>query len=115
MPTTFRLRRAVVLALGLALGAVACTERVPLLAGASEGGSGGVDAPDARAGEDMPRRVDPPPGVDADGDCQELIEGVPLEAGNVQIIVALDRSYSMMNRRLGDNDRSRLQTTRLAL
>src|SRR3954470_2519628 len=113
MSRIVRLRGAVIPVLAIAASAFGCTQRIPLLPGVvSDGAIIGPGPTDTAPGADRAARDDASPGLDPDT-CQELIESVPVQAGDVEILVALDRSWSMMNRRLGDH--TRLQTTRSEL
>lgn len=110
--------RAVILALAFGCAAVGCTERIPLLAGVPGRGTGESDgaaagasgAHDGAAGRNDATGA---AGSDAAVMCEEAFQGVPIHLTNLQVLIALDRSWSMLNRRL--NDRTRIQSIRFEL
>lgn len=99
--TRSSLARAAVVAVGAALAAAACTERVPLpTVGAGAGGRPGGRG-DAGSGDRAP-----------DAKCQEYFESVPVRVHHPEVVISFDRSFSM-TRAYGAS--SRIQVARQAL
>jgi hypothetical protein len=84
------------------LAAIGCTERVPLLSAELED----ADAPEPTPEDAAPPQPPPPPPMAHDAAaeprCSDFTQNVRLEFETPEVVIALDRSYSMFQHKPGD-------------